>query len=299
MSSMSVESAVIPVAGAGSGVLPATSAIDKCMLPIYTGESARPAIDYMVEDCVLAGMKQIIFITSERGERQLRDFYEQLPATLEAQLKRAGKNEKLAEELERRRALDSVVRRYKVQPADEYGTAYPPLLAKEVLGNDESFALMGGDDFVYRQDGSSELADAIATLDVAGTDHIITGMPKPEEKGPRTKFGILHLDEHSNLSHFDEKPLLEDLPSNPVANIGRYILSPAIWPHIKAEMACNRPPGEEHYITYAINDALASGQTFGLRISRGKWLEAGSFEGLREAGNWIAEHPKNIQTING
>ncbi|HLC91537.1 MAG TPA: hypothetical protein VJC09_00635, partial [Candidatus Saccharimonadales bacterium] len=56
-------------------------------------------------------------------------------------------------------------------------------------------------------------------------------------------------------------------------------------------------PGEEHYITYAINDALASGQTFGLRISRGKWLEAGSFEGLREAGNWIAKHPRKPQVL--
>jgi len=285
---MSVETAVIPVAGAGTRVFPMTTAIEKCLMPVYFGDTARPVIDFMVEDCALGGIERIIFVTSERGQGQLQDYFGQLNTNLEAQLRRLDKTDKIAEELARRRSR-SLTYEYVVQPPDQYGTAYPPFLAQDHLRGESRFALMGGDDFVYHADGTSEMAEAIKLWKSSDSDHVIMGNPVAREEG--SKYGILHIGLDGQLQEFDEKPPLERIPANPVANISRYLLSDAIWPHIEAEIQRERSGKDEHFVTYAINDALADGQSFQVHPVTGKYLDGGSFAGLQEAGAWIAAHP--------
>jgi UTP--glucose-1-phosphate uridylyltransferase len=292
---MSVETAVIPVAGAGTRVFPSTTAIEKCMMPVYAGEHSRPVIDFMVDDCALAGIKRVIFVTSERGQAQLQDYFESINPALEAQLRGLGRHDRLAEELERRRHF-GLTYEYVLQPSDRYGTACPPALAQDHLRGEKVFALMGGDDFVYRQDGGSELADAITSWNKFGTDHVIMGNPVARTEGPR--YGILLINDEDLLTGIDEKPPITRVPDKPIANISRYLLSEAIWPQIEAEMATVREKGEEHFITHPINDALANGQTFKVHRIEGKYLEGGSFEGLQEASLYVAAHPKATLGIN-
>lgn len=286
---MKVETAVMPVAGAGTRVFPVATAIEKCMMPIYAGAQGLPVIDYMVADCARAGIKRIIFVTSERGRTQLKDYFETINQKLEAQLRGIDKDKVINNELKRRGKFD-LKYEYVIQPTDRYGTAYPPYLARELLRGESHFALMGGDDFVYRQDGTSEIADAIKLWQESGSDHVIMGNPVEQEEGP--KFGILHINDDGKLTHFDEKPPPERVPKKPVANISRYLLSDKIWPQLEAEMARNRHGADEHFITYAINDALADGQSFQVHPVSGKYLEGGSFEGLQRAGLYIATHPQ-------
>ncbi|HSX06123.1 MAG TPA: sugar phosphate nucleotidyltransferase [Candidatus Saccharimonadia bacterium] len=291
---MTIETAIMPVAGAGSRVFPCTTAIEKCMMPIYAGEQSRPVIDFMVEDCVLAGVKRIIFVTSERGKVQLSEYFEQINQNLKEQLVRLGRDDKLEEELARRESFN-LTYEYIVQPSKQYGTAFPPFLAKDYLRGEARFALMGGDDFVYRQDGTSELAAAIETWNGSNANHVIMGKPISQADGPN--YGILQTDSGGKLVQIDEKPPLERVPQEPVANISRYLLSDSIWPYIEAEMAKDRGSAE-HFITYPINRAIADGQTFQVHPVGGEYMDGGSFEGLMRASQYISAHPSRLLNID-
>ena len=288
---MNIETAVIPVAGAGTRMWPSATAVPKCMSEVHAGERDRPIVDYMVEDCALGGIKRVIFVIAPRDEAILKDYFEEINPDLEARALRAGGNEaKLDAERERRRSYD-LTYNYVVQPNTEYGTAYPPIVARDLLRGEPHFALFGGDDFVYRQDGGSELADAIKLWEESGSDHVIMGNPLKPEDDP-TKFGILKIGNDGMLNAIQEKPARIHVPAHPVANISRYLLSAdMIWPHLDAEMAIDRGEHGEHPITEPINSALAEGQTFQVHVVSGEYFDGGNPGGLRHASNWITDHP--------
>jgi UTP--glucose-1-phosphate uridylyltransferase len=286
---MSVNTAVIPVAGVGTRVFPITTAIEKFMMPIYAGEYSRPIIDYMVRDCAKADIKRIIFVTTARGKKQLQDYFEDIDSNLEAQLQGLGKKDRLNEEKERRR-LNGLTYEYIIQPLGKYGTAYPLYLARKYLNGEKQFALMGGDDFVYREDGSSELLEAINLWEKTKTDHVIMGNPVSREEA--TKYGVLQIDNQGRLVSIDEKPPIERISPSPVVNISWYLFSESIWSYIEDEIAKNRGTGE-HYITYPINSVLDTGQTFQVHPVGGVYMDGGSFEGLLKASLYISEHPQS------
>src|SRR5580700_10420536 len=121
MALQSIETAIIPVAGVGSRMLPATWSIEKCMLPIYTGGQTRLLVDWMVEECAKAGLKRIIFVTTERGKKQLRDYFESIDSTLAVRYSHLGKEKTVVNE-EARRAAYGLTYEYVIQPLDIYGT---------------------------------------------------------------------------------------------------------------------------------------------------------------------------------
>lgn len=288
---MQIETAIIPVAGAGTSVFPCTTAIDKCFMPIYGNGQSRPLIDFMVEDCARAGLKRVIFVTTERGKTQLKEYFEDLNPTLKQQLEALGRDDIIAAEKKRRESY-GLIYEYVIQPPDTYGTAVPPYLAKQKLDGEKQFALMGGDDFVYHPDGTSELKLAMETWEASTSDHVIMGVPVDREQAPR--YGILQINEDSTLAEIDEKPPAERVPENPVANISRYLFSDKIWEHIETEISRQREKGKEHYITYPISDAVAAGQTFQVHAVRGTYLNGGNFDGLLEASNYLKAHPKTV-----
>lgn len=284
---MSIETAVIPVAGAGTHNLPATSAIDKCMLPVYVGDRSIPLIHFMVQDCVTAGLKRIIFITTPRGQQQLQHyFHKELPDHFKSLLAASGKHAIIGNELERRNSNDLTIE-YIVQPPKLYGSTVPLAMAKPALQGEKHFALMGGDDFVYHPDGTSEIALAIKGWESSGADHAIMGLPVEREQA--TKYGVLQTSD-GFLTAITEKPPLEYIPQHPTVNISQYLLSDTIWQHIDAEMAIERGQGE-HYITYPITEALADNQSFYVHGVTGYYMDGGGSAGLRHASNFITEHP--------
>ena len=250
---MGIETAVLPLAGAGTRMFPETTAIEKSMMPVYAGDKARPLVDFMVEACALAGLQRVIFVCSKRGEAQLRDFFEPgLNPNLQAQLVRLGKTGLMFEELDRRQAY-GLTYEYITQPPHPYGTAVPTSLAKSHLAGEDAFVQMGGDDFVYRTDDTSELKLMIDAWKDSGADHALMGNPVVREAAPR--YGILKVGEDNILLDFDEKPPLERVPQQPLANISQYLFSSALWPFIDAELA-NPRQEQEHYINKAKNKGL-------------------------------------------
>ena len=290
MNTYSIETAVIPVAGVGSRMLPATWSIEKCMLPVYTGGKTRLLVDYMVDECAKAGIKRVIFVTTERGKKQLRDYFEKIDAGLAERYEHLGKGNVVVTE-QARRDTYGITYEYVVQPPDGYGTAIPPLLARPLLQGEKRFFLMGGDDFVYHEDPNiSELSLAIKTWSQAATDHIIMGNPVPRTVASR--YGVLFADNLENLSEWVEKPTLEQLPDRPVitANISRYGFSDCIWDYLDQEARAVR--NGEHYITYPVLNALAAGQTFRIHPVQGTYLDGGTAEGLIEASQYIIKHSR-------
>lgn len=284
---MSIETAVIPVAGAGTRNLPETSAVEKCLLPVYTNEGAIPVVDFMVRDCAAAGLQRILFITTPRGQEQLADYFgPDIPGHFNQQLTALGKTIPLDLEHARRASYGLQIE-YIIQPPQPYGTTVPIYLAKSALQGEKYFALMGGDDFVYHPDGTSEMAEAIKGWEENGADHAIMGLPVSRENAPN--YGILQTRNH-RLTSIDEKPPLSRVPQYPVANISRYLLSDAIWTEIDGEMAIDRGRNE-HYITYPIATALTRGQSFYVHPVTGYYMDGGSPQGLRKASNFIADNP--------
>lgn len=285
-----IETAVIPVAGVGSRMLPATWSIEKCMLPIYTGGRTRLLVDWMVDECAKAGIKRVIFVTTERGKKQLYDYFEKIDLSLAKRYQHLGKGKVVAEEQARRDAY-GLTYEYVIQRPNGYGTAVPPYLTRHLLEGEKRFFLMGGDDFVYHQEPDvSELSLAIQTWDRAGTDHIIMGNPIPRADAPR--YGVLFADERGDLSEWIEKPPIEQVPDIPVvtANISRYGFSDKIWEHLEHEMEIKREG--EHLITYPVLEALAASQTFHIHPVQGAYLGGGTAEELIATGKYIAEHPE-------
>lgn len=140
---MKIKKAVIPAAGLGTRVLPATKAIPKEMFPIVD----KPAIQYIVEEAAKSGIEDILIITS-RGKSEMEDHFDRSPE-LEAKLKAGGDAKKLM--------LDQVVDVTKlanityVRQMEQKGLGHAVLQAKKFVGN-EPFAVMYGDDVIIGED---------------------------------------------------------------------------------------------------------------------------------------------------
>jgi UTP-glucose-1-phosphate uridylyltransferase len=285
-----IKTAVILCAGAGSRALRMTRVTDKPLLPIYAGKDTQASIDYAVGDCVVAGIKKIIFVTTERGSHQLREYFQELNPVLKQQLERVGKYEHIALEKERDEAY-GVEFRYVTQPPHTYGTTAGLWCAKDLLVGEKQFVLMTGDDVIYNADRMrSDVADAIRDWQESGANHAVTG--KIVKREDASKYGVFQLNDGGLFVGIDEKPPLERVPENPVANVSRYIFSDSIWKYMEKEMAIDKGKAE-HLIVDPVTAAAADGYKFVVhRISSDYvYLDCGSYDGLEYAGNYVKNHP--------
>src|SRR5215471_1585754 len=132
-----VRKAVLPMAGLGTRFLPATKAIPKEMLPLVD----TPSIQLIVEECVAAGIEEIIFVTA-RGKSALEDHFDRA-GELEALLEKRNKTA----DLELVRRPTQMARVSSVRQAEARGLGHAVLCAKPVVG-DEPFAVVLGDDLL-------------------------------------------------------------------------------------------------------------------------------------------------------
>src|SRR5215469_14878575 len=215
---MKIRKAVIPAAGLGTRVLPATKAIPKEMLPL----ADKPTIQYVIEEAVASGITHVIIVTS-RTKRAIEDHFDESPE-LRAALERKGDHKKL-EMLER---IENMVQlSFTRQPAPR-GLGHAILMAKDLVG-DEPFGVLLGDDLVVN-DGKPclrQLMDVheryggsvIATMRVPRDQISRYGNVAPGETvAPRTE----------RVRDLIEKPKPEEAPSD-LAVIGRYVLTPDIF----------------------------------------------------------------------
>jgi len=236
-----VTKAVIPVAGLGTRFLPATKATPKEMLPVVD----KPAIQYVVEEAVAAGLSDILMITG-RNKRPLEDHFDRVDG-LERALKEKGDEEKLAAVQYASELADI----HYVRQGDPLGLGHAVLKAELHVGKDP-FAVLLGDDLIDER--NPILPDMIAVQEATG-GCVVALMEVPPETINLYGCAVVEdteVDGAVRLTGLVEKPDPADAPSN-LAIIGRYVLSPEIFPVLR-----ETPPGRGNEIQ--LTDAL---QTLG------------------------------------
>lgn len=270
---MTIRKAIIPVAGWGSRMLPITKAVEKCMLPIGT----RPVIDYVVQDVLAAGIKDIYFIVGEQST-QIQNYYRS-NIQLNDYLRRQGKEDKLKLVA----PLEGVKIHFITQPSTgAYGTSVPVGLASEYISDDESALVIMGDQFFWRTDGGSNAADLIRLVEENNVSAGLLGVPVPEEDV--SKYGIIEKDDQGNFVRIVEKPSLEEAPSN-LNNASFYVFDKEIF-ELARTLPVN-PVRGEYEITDPINAYVGNGKLIIVGEANGQYLDGGSVEGWLHANNVV------------
>lgn len=222
-----VKIAVIPAAGFGTRMLPATKAIPKELLPVVD----RPVIDYVASEAIEAGIEHIVFVVS-RGKEPIETYFDHQPE-LEAQLIAAGKTAYLEQVL---RPMMNQGRSSFVRQGKALGLGHAIWSARHVVG-DEPFAVLLPDVICTGTPGATKrLVDlhaetggcAITVNPVPDTEVHKYGIIRPDGTGPDAQGRVA-------VAGLVEKPALGTQPSN-LAITGRYVLTPEVFDHLeKAE----------------------------------------------------------------
>jgi UTP--glucose-1-phosphate uridylyltransferase len=258
---MKVKKAVIPAAGLGTRFLPATKAQPKEMLPIVD----KPAIQYVVEQAVQAGLHDMLIITG-RGKRTIEDHFDR-SFELELRLEKAGKYD----ELKQVRQISDMASVHYIRQKEPLGLGAAVAMAEPHVAG-EPFAVLLGDDIipspellpkmigVYDRYGRS----VVALMEVPRSDIHLYGAVQPE----------FVEDDLVRCVSIVEKPPTEQAPSN-LAVMGRYILTPEIFDALRET---SPDEGGEVQLTDALN--LLAGQQAvygyvfdGVRYDIGKKLD--------------------------
>lgn len=218
---MTVSTAIIPVAGLGTRVLPASKAIPKEMLPVVD----KPAIQYVIEEAVSAGIKKIVLVTRSGKEAIENHFDHNLE--LETILEQKGKAEILDTV---RNILPDDVQIVSVRQTSPAGLGHAVLSAAPVV-SDEPFAVLLPDVLVEESEPTTDLERMIIAFNERGHSQIMVEQV-PDERV--SSYGIVDCDGDSlqpghsiTLNGMVEKPEPATAPSN-LAIVGRYILPPRI-----------------------------------------------------------------------
>ena len=211
-----IKKAVIPAAGLGTRVLPASKAMPKEMLPI----GDKPAIQYIVEEAVRSGIEDILIITS-RGKTTVEDHFDRSPE-LEERLLKAGKVKVYNEMV----AISKLANIQYVRQKETKGLGHAVLCAKAFAGS-EPFAVLYGDDVIIGDTPAcGELCEAYDKygLGVAGIKPV-----SPEQLSKYCSLEVEKLDDRTfRVSDMIEKPKPEEVFSE-YAILGRVVLPPEIF----------------------------------------------------------------------
>ena len=275
---MQINKAIIPVAGWGTRRLPITKVIEKAMLPIGN----RPLVDYVVEDCAKAGIKEAYIVIDEKPFSQIKAYYEE-NSKLNNYLVARGKSDKLSLTDTSRDGL--TLHFYAQKNVDaRYGSAEPVAQVVEEFGIDEPCVVLMGDDFIFNKDGSSDLARLMELVeDEDDSAMLATEIPIEDVE----RYGVLKVDD-GNLTGIYEKPKKEEAPSN-LINISKYIMSAELLGRIVKYCKENDfgPRDQEYLITDPIIEHIKAGKKIHVLPIKGEYLDGGSMEGWLHANNVV------------
>ncbi len=274
---------VIPAAGFGTRFLPQTKAMPKEMLPVVD----KPVIQYVVEEAVESGIKNIVIITGS-NKRAIEDHFDSPNEDLVKNLVEGGKTH-LLKEIERISEMANFVY---IRQKGPYGNGTPVLTAEPAI-EDEPFAVLWGDEFIYSK--PPRLAQMIKVHEKYG-GIVISGV-KIEKKEDLKRYGIAdieHVDQNVyKIKKIVEKPDPDNAPSN-IAAHGGYILPPEIF---NALRKIGPGQGREIWLVDAINLLKKEGvPVYTVVIKDGKYYDTGNkFEYMKTVVEFTLQHPE----ING
>ena len=234
---MKVRKAVIPAAGLGTRMLPATKTIPKEMLPLVD----KPVLQYIIEEAVSSGIEDILIVTN-RSKTAMDDYFDYYPE-LEHRLIRSGKDE-MAHEL---RAVADMANFFYVRQRETKGLGHAIARARRFIG-DEPFAVLLGDDIMMSEKPVlKQLIEAAEKYNCS----CVGGQWVSDEMLPAyCTTDLAHVEGRVyDVRHIVEKPKPEEVMSN-YAILGRYVLTPDIFDILDA-----LPPGRNGEIQ--LTDGLA------------------------------------------
>ncbi|WP_166837714.1 UTP--glucose-1-phosphate uridylyltransferase GalU [Rheinheimera pleomorphica] len=222
---MKVTKAVIPVAGLGTRMLPATKAIPKEMLPVVD----KPLIQYVVQECIAAGIKEIVLVTHS-SKNSIENHFDksfELESMLEKRVKR-----QLLDEVQNICPKDVTIMH--VRQGEAKGLGHAVLCARPLIG-DTPFAvvlpdvLIDGYDSNLKQDNLAQMNSVFSQTGVSQV------MVEPVPHALVSSYGVADVGGHQlaagqsvNMTAIVEKPAVDEAPSN-LAVVGRYVFAPDIW----------------------------------------------------------------------
>jgi len=277
-----VKKAVIAAAGMGARFLPATKAMPKEMLPIID----KPVIQYIVEECVRAGIEDIIIVTGWH-KRTIEDHFD-YPFELEKRLREAGKD-KEAEEV---RAIAELANFIYVRQKGPYGNGTPILNAESVVG-DAPFVALWSDELITspvpRLESMFELWQETGKANMSCL--------RIEDPVKLAKYGVCDIEPESlpgkpnvfKLKRLVEKPAPGTAPSN-LAALGSYVLPPTIFKHLR-----ETPTGknDELWLVDAITRMMKEDEVYAVEIVNGTYHDSGSKLGyLQTVVEFALKHPE-------
>lgn len=270
-----IRKAVIPAAGLGTRVLPATKATPKEMIPIVD----KPAIQYIVEEAIAAGIEEILIITN-RGKGLIEDHFDRAPE-LEAKLLQSGKQEVYDEVV----ALSRMANIFFVRQKETLGLGHAIGCARAFVG-DEPFAVLYGDDVIIGEDPAVyQLCRAYETYGKG-----VVGIKPVSEEAIR-KYSSLKVSPISGnlfeVTDMVEKPQTKEAMFSCYSILGRCILPPEIFDLLEE----TRPgAGGEIQLTDAMGELARRSGMIGVDFT-GKRYDMGSKLGVMQAAVEVAlEH---------
>ena len=274
--------AIIPVAGLGTRMLPATKAIPKELLPVYD----RPIIQHVVEEAIAAGCTEIILVTrsgKEAIENHFDSHYE-----LEHRLDSKGKQVVLQQVKD---IIPKHVQMISIRQEDALGLGHAILCAKRLISSDEPFAVLLPDVLLLEpaeKPAHSSFAAAVNLAKTSGIGQVMVEKVKPEDVD---KYGIVDINgdqivagESAPIKGMVEKPKSDQAPSD-LAVLGRYILTPRVM-----ELLEHITPGAggEIQLTDAL-DKLLQEQPLGAFLSDAQVHDCGNKYGFVKANIAVAK----------
>jgi UTP--glucose-1-phosphate uridylyltransferase len=264
---MTIDIAVVPVAGHGTRLLPATKSQPKEMLPV----GRKPVVQYIVEELAAAKIRRLLFVTGARKSAIENHFDED--QQLISYLRESGREEELAELDFERREMEYFYTRQRRQ----LGLGHAVLCARSLIG-DQPFVVALGDSIIGLHARSGIVSRMLEEFERSKADVVVAFEEVPASEVER--YGIAEprgiVGDRFELQGIVEKPAAADAPSN-LAVAGRYVFGPAIFD----ELAATKPgKGGEIQLTDAMQNLLRKGgKGVGLRLARDeRRFDIGNFE---------------------
>ena len=283
---MQIRKAIIPVAGLGTRMLPATKAIPKELLPILD----KPLIQYVVEEAISAGIKEIILVTRP-GKEALENHFD-VNFELEYFLERKGKK-KILKSI--KNVIPKNIKISSVKQDRALGLGHAILCASHLVDMGEPFAVLLPDEFLLKTSSLSDFSQMIENFKREKKSQILVEKIKLSETH---QYGIVNLNNkrfnksnYLEISGFVEKPPTHKAPSN-YRIVGRYILPYEVFSIIK-----KLPLGKdgEIQLTDSLNILVENKKkNFEAFLSKAKIFDCGTKKGFIGANIAMAKKDKEI-----
>ena len=268
-----IKQAIIPLAGLGTRMLPLTSVMPKELMPI----NGKPNLQYILDECIDAGVREFIFIISKKKLSIKKYFFND---NFYKKILKKKKDKRLFEEYKKIKKYQKMIKF--VYQNNPKGTGDAVLKCQRFIKN-RFFLMLLPDDLIIKKNCTKEMLN----LHFKKKSSVIA--TKKVAKKTVSRWGILSIKDKKKdffqITNVTEKPKSYNADSN-YAVIGRYILPKKIFKEIKK---LKPGIGGEIHITDAIKNLIHQGDKFFASIFKGKYLDCGTLKGYIKSGFEISK----------